>query len=89
MFSVASPVLGQAPSVNKVTGVSGTKLYYLFYSTANRGGGNINWLLRLQWTDATVVTANSVFVASTYAEVQTEAIGLGITNLPADPALTS
>jgi len=82
VITIASPKVGQAPSVNHV---AATACYRLSWRTTVRSGVTVNYLTTFTYGSGQLFTSDNVFAATTYAEMQTEATSLGITNLPADP----
>jgi len=84
VVSIASPKVGQAPSVNRFA-VSETPFYRMSWRTSTVGGTTVNYLTSFSYGGSQMLTADSVYGATTYVEMQTKATALGITNLPVDP----
>ena len=84
VITIASPKLGQAPSVNRFA-VSATPFYRISWRTVTVDGNTVNYLTSFTYSGSQLLTADSVYGATTYAEIQAKVAALGMTNLPADP----
>jgi len=75
--TIAHPALGQAPQVFTYAPTSGA--YLMTWRTVI----STNYLVIYRYTTQGMTTADNSYSATTYAEMQTKATALGITNLPA------
>ncbi len=84
VITISSPKIGQAPAVNHVVG-STTPFYRISWRTITVSGSDVNYLTSFAYNGAQFYSVDNIYAATTYAEIQTKATALGITNLPADP----
>jgi hypothetical protein len=84
VITISNPKVGQSPSVNHFA-ASATAFYRISWRTITVNGTTVNYLTSFAHSGAQFYTADNVFAATTYAEIQTEATTLGLANLPADP----
>ncbi len=72
--------------VSVTTAAPATPAYYrLTWMVVVRGGSDVNVLKSFIYSTGTTKDIDNMYCATTYAEMQTEATTLGITNLPPDP----
>lgn len=84
VVTITSPKVGQAPGVNRFA-ASPTSFYRMSWRTSTVGEATVNYLTSFSYGGSQMLTADSVYGATTYAEMQAKATALGITNLPTDP----
>lgn len=82
--TISNPKVGQAPSVNHFA-ASATPFYRISWRTVTVGGSTVNYLTSFAYSGAQFFTADNVYAATTYAEIQAKVAVLGINNLPVDP----
>jgi hypothetical protein len=82
--TTASPKVGQAPEVNHFAAAD-SPYYRMSWRTVIVGSATVNYLASFSYTKTQWFTADNVYAATTYAEIQAKCTALGIANLPADP----
>jgi len=84
VITISNPKVGQAPSVNRFA-VNASPFYRISWRTVTVDGNTVNYLTSFTYSGSQLLTADSVYGATSYAEIQAKVAALGIANLPADP----